>query len=116
MAVHPRHARFYERYLAFERFGGETFYPSVCDHPAVALCLDFARIDRELPRNYFKFFGVPIPEANLRRQPMSPRDREYFGKLVAPSFDLAPSALHGAPGESVEGALPHDACLASLSY
>jgi hypothetical protein len=43
IAVNPRHARFYESCLRFQRFGDVKAYAAVNDAPAVALRLDLAR-------------------------------------------------------------------------
>ena len=40
-AVHPKHARFYRRYMDFRMFGQEKTYPTVRNNPAVALWLEF---------------------------------------------------------------------------
>jgi hypothetical protein len=82
VAVHPRHARFYRRYMAFEEIGEVRRYPSVCDHLAVALCLDFDRIDRNHPPTYDRFFGKPIPPALMAPCPMSREEVAFFGPLV----------------------------------
>lgn len=83
VAVHPRHVRFYERYLAFQQVGTETLYPAVCHHPAVALLLDFDRIDRERPDNYERFFGDGLPLEKFRPQPMDADQLECFRYLLA---------------------------------
>ena len=49
VAVHPRHVRFYKKFLAFEVISGLERYPAVCDRPAIALSLNFERIDRDRP-------------------------------------------------------------------
>ncbi|MBN1911919.1 MAG: long-chain N-acyl amino acid synthase [Pirellulales bacterium] len=90
IAVHPRHVRFYRRFLDFRTFGEQRTYPTVRDHPAVALCLDFARIDRELPENYDTFFGTPLPPSELIPRPISADDVEHFRSMIDPSFKLAP--------------------------
>lgn len=90
VAVHPRHARFYRRYMGFRLIGEEKAYPSVHNKPAVPLCLNFAQVDRHRPRSYDTFFGAPIPPARLEPRPMSPADHEYFGKMVDPGFHIAP--------------------------
>jgi hypothetical protein len=82
VAVHPRHSRFYRRYMAFETIGDVRRYPSVCDHLAIALSLDFQRIDRERPPTYDRFFGKPIPHALLAPCPMSREEIVYFSPLV----------------------------------
>lgn len=81
IAVHPKHAPFYQRLLKFERIGDERAYTSVLNNPAVALCLDFARVDRERPLNYDKFFGIEVPGEHLQPQPMSPEELAYFSAM-----------------------------------
>lgn len=82
IAVHPKHARFYQRFMGFEQIGGLKEYPSVQNAPAVACCLDFARIDRERPACYNNFFGVPLPQSELKSDPMTDGEREAFGHVV----------------------------------
>lgn len=82
-AVHPRHARFYRRYMAFTNFGDVREYPSVCNNLAEALCLDFPRIDRERPSTYEIFFGEPLREDLIRPQPISRADREFFAPIAS---------------------------------
>ena len=41
IGVHPRHARFYKRYLSFDVAGPETTYSTVNDRPVVLLRLDW---------------------------------------------------------------------------
>jgi hypothetical protein len=89
-AVHPKHARFYRRFMDFRLFGLEKTYPTVRNHPAVALWLEFARIDREIPQQYQFFFGEKIPFSLLLPQPISDSDREYFRPMIDPNFQCAP--------------------------
>jgi hypothetical protein len=89
-AVHPKHARFYRRYMGFRAFGREKTYPTVRNNPAVALWLEFARIDRDPPLAYEFCFGEQIPFDNLQPQPISLVDREYFAPMIDPSFVCAP--------------------------
>lgn len=70
IAVHPRHARFYERTCGFVRFGTEKLYPSVKNNPAVACYADFSEMERDRPPCYNPMFGEPIPEHELALQPM----------------------------------------------
>lgn len=83
VAVHPRHARFYQRFLSFQRLAEERSYPLVCNNPAVALYLDFAQIARERPPNYELFFGAPIPDEQLLPRPLSAEDVEHFAAAAA---------------------------------
>lgn len=78
IAVHPKHARFYERFMGFEQIGPLREFPSVQDAPAVACCLDFARIDRERPKCWNDFFGTPLPESKLNLKPISSEEVDYF--------------------------------------
>jgi hypothetical protein len=48
IAVHPRHAPFYEGLLRFRRFGALTACDAVNGAPAVGLRLDLRALDRPL--------------------------------------------------------------------
>jgi hypothetical protein len=92
VAVHPKHARFYQRYMCFEPIGGLAAYPSVRNRPAVALCMDFSYIDEkglENPERHARFFGQPIPDVQLAPQPMSAEERSYFQPMLEASFNSA---------------------------
>lgn len=89
-AVHPKHSRFYRRYMDFRMFGGEKTYPTVRNNPAVAVWLHFDRLDRELPPTYPFFFGEKIPYDDLQPQPISRDDCEYFGPMIDHTFQCAP--------------------------
>lgn len=89
IAVHPKHARFYERFMGFQQIGPLREYPNVHDAPAVACCLDFDRIDRERPKCWNDFFGTPLPESQLIACPMSADEINYF----RPAADLYDSHL-----------------------
>jgi len=90
VAVHPKHARFYRRYMDFEVIGEERAYPTVRNNPAVALSLNFDRVDRDRPRSYNTFFGRPIADAQLEPRSITASDRDYFGEMVEPGFCIAP--------------------------
>ena len=82
IATHPKHARFYQRFMGFEQIGDIKSYPLVSNAPAIACCLDFAKIDHHRPSSYDKFFGTPIPPEELDSQPMSYVDEEHFSRAV----------------------------------
>jgi len=90
LAVHPKHARFYQRFMTFRPMGAERVYPTVRNHPAVALCLDFARVDAERHENYETFIGAPLPEEMLRPRPITPAEVDFFRPMIDPTFKLAP--------------------------
>ncbi len=102
VAVHPRHARFYRRYMAFQPIGDVRKYPSVCNKLAEALCLDFAYVDREQPPNYELFFGEPLPADVVRPRPMSPSDREYFAIVASSEGKLALVDQHAFDSLSID--------------
>ncbi len=82
IAVHPRHARFYTRFLDFKPLGGVKSYPTVLDNPAVALMLDLSRMKDDHPQNYSTFFGHPIPADQLRRRPMTEMQKRSFASAA----------------------------------
>ena len=83
IAVHPKHARFYERYFKFQVFGGLKSYPQVQNRPAVALCLDYRLLAVKHPTTYHLLFGSDVDPQELTPCPMSHEEREYFGEFLA---------------------------------
>jgi hypothetical protein len=65
IAVHPRHAAFYERRLRFRRFGALRAYEAVNGAPAVGLRLDLSELERPLADGTFAG-SVFSPEARAR--------------------------------------------------
>ena len=94
LTVHPRHARFYSRYLGCELIGGLEYYETVCYQPAVALCLDMNRLADTHPHGYAKLFGVWHPAEDLQARPMS---REVV-QWIAGLLESTNGAGHGAAG------------------
>ncbi len=92
VAVHPRHARFYRRLLAFDVIGEQRSYPTVRDHPAVPLALDLAKLHRTRCEAFQTLFSQRLPAEQLQPQPITPAETEYFGAAVDPSFTSAPLA------------------------
>lgn len=92
IAVHPRHARFYQRFTAFEPIGGLRSYQAVCNRPAVALALDIDRAPIEHPELYRRFFGLPFPPDALTPCPILPELQKEFAPVVTASFDGPVSA------------------------
>jgi hypothetical protein len=82
IACHPRHRRFYQHFAAFEPFGEERPYRTVCNHPAVAMALDLSWAPIDHPELYAKFFGTPFPEEVLEYCPISDRLRAELGLVV----------------------------------
>lgn len=88
IAVHPRHAKFYQRFTAFEPIGGLRSYEAVRNRPAVALALDLDRVPLEHPELYRQFFGVRFPDAVFQRRPMPSALRAEFEPVVEASYDM----------------------------
>lgn len=90
IAVHPRHLRFYRRFMAFEEIGDLKAYPSVSNNPAIACTLNFDTVQRDTPRCYDPYFYPVIPARDLAVRPMSPAEKEYlapiaeYGRAVVP--------------------------------
>jgi hypothetical protein len=71
IAVHPRHARFYHRFLGFDVIADEErTYGQVCGKPAVALALDLNHLAENHPHAYQWVFGRPFPDAVLTYRPL----------------------------------------------
>ena len=70
IAVHPRHARFYRRFLGFDVIAEERTYGKVCGKPAVALAVDLNRLAINHPRVYQWMFGEPFPGSILEYTPV----------------------------------------------
>ena len=86
IVCHPKHAEFYRRFMAFEKIGGLTECPHVCNRPAVALCLDFKKIDRVRPRSWDLFFADSISATELQRPEMLLEERHRLADMIDPRF------------------------------
>ena len=86
IAVHPKHAPFYERFIGFEIVGSERAYRGVCNKPAVALALDLERLAVNHPRAYKRFFGTLFPEEELQYRPISDEFRAELSIMVNATY------------------------------
>lgn len=93
IAVHPRHARFYERFFGFRVFGEEKPYDMVAGRPAVALSLEFDRLETRNPRAYKRIFSEAFPAETFPRRPVS---TYLLGELRA----IAEETYATSPAES----------------
>ncbi len=71
IVVHPRHGKFYQRFLGFRQIAEEKTYQAVCGKPAIAMSLDLNWAPIDHPRLYRRFFGTPFPDEVLEYRPMS---------------------------------------------
>ncbi len=90
VAVHPKHARFYKRFMDFEPIGQQRSYPSVRNNPAVAMMLDMVRLHRQRPEAYYTLFAPVIDCDLLKPQPITRSQSEYFSPMVDSNFNFAP--------------------------
>ena len=86
IAVHPRHVKFYERFIAFEVIGEQKTYASVCDHPAVAMALDLNGLSFDQPRAYKRLFGAPFDDDLLEYRPVSHELRADLRLMAAETY------------------------------
>jgi hypothetical protein len=90
IAVHPKHARFYQRYFDFRVIGGQKDYPCVRNRPALALWMDFARLEREQSASYLALLADAFSDEELRPHPISREECDYFRPMIDPTFQCAP--------------------------
>ena len=115
IAVHPRHAALYMRYMAFKRIGKKRDYSAVNGNPAVPLCLDLNEIRANHPPQWEKFFGESIPSELLESQSISAFDRDHFlcldermRELLEPTEELELFTEKGAFGPMEEDTITAD--------
>jgi hypothetical protein len=82
IAVHPRHAKFYQRYLGFESIGSLRSYRAVCGQPAVGMSVDLSHLYLRNPRACGHLFGIPFSLADLMVKPTSPQLLEELSALA----------------------------------
>jgi hypothetical protein len=82
VAVHPRHAKFYQHFLGFQVFGEQKSYDAVEGNPAVGCLHDFEKTDREGYRYRDQIYATTFAEWELLCQPMCQADQEYFGQAL----------------------------------
>jgi hypothetical protein len=101
ITVNPRHAKFYERVLRFERFGPDKDHPGVQGAPAVPLRLDIRRAVAEASAaGDVRFAGRVLDPAETRRVQFALEDD--LARLAATAAQAAASA---PLGEALAGAV-----------
>jgi hypothetical protein len=88
VSVHPRHARFYCRYLGFRAESARVVEcPHVRNRPAVALNLDFDVVDMERPESYGDYFDDQIPAAELVPYQLGDSERNFLEDVARASCE-----------------------------
>lgn len=82
-AVHPKHARFYQRFLGFQQLGQPKPYPAVRRRPSTAMLLDLPLLQQTRHPSYLAYFGEIIPDEALRYRPISGAERKFFAEMLA---------------------------------
>jgi hypothetical protein len=85
IAVHPRHARYYQRLLGFKQIGEQREYGAVLGQPAVAM---YKHLDYPYAPNtevFESYFAVPCPREQLQRP--SPRSPEFVQRMQELAID-----------------------------
>lgn len=104
IAIHPHHAKFYERFLGFEGIGDLKYYDAVRGNPAVAMTLDLNRLQFTNPKAYQRLYGQPFPVQELRERVMPLTLLEELGRLYLEanrSRPVLPAVYNGASTASV---------------
>ena len=104
-AVHPRHARFYQRFLGFQPLGGARPYPGARHRPSVPLLLDLPQLEQAQHPSYLAYFRDPIPDDELRYCTISGADRRFFSLASTNSWLPPFGAAITENGDSAEGQL-----------
>ncbi|MBM4005484.1 MAG: long-chain N-acyl amino acid synthase [Planctomycetes bacterium] len=90
VTVHPRHARFYKRYLGFLDISDRIeSCPHAQDRPAAALKLDFEFVDRERPECWNDFFGEWLSREGLEPYTIGASERELLTAIAGSCEDAA---------------------------
>ena len=93
VAVHPRHAKFYQHFFGFEVFGELKSYAAVQGNPAVGCVHDFAKTDVTGYPLRDKVYGVTYASWELVGQPISSAECNYFGEATQyAGLELVPMA------------------------
>lgn len=83
IAVHPRHAKFYKKFLCFEEIGGLVHYPLVRNRPAVALFMQYQKAEKLAPERFRVLLGETIPVSEFANGEMPSSEREFFSRYLA---------------------------------
>jgi hypothetical protein len=105
IAVHPRHARFYRRFLGFDIIAEERDYGQVCGKPAVALAADLNNLAANHPRVHQWMFGTPFPGSVMEHKLLPTAILDEMRQVVDACY-----SGRSAPNQSRELAMQYLSC------
>jgi hypothetical protein len=82
ICVHPRHATFYERRMAFNSLGPTQCCPWVRDQPAVVMCRRLGSPSAANSPGHFSLFGSSFYPTDEEPDRASRTCREYFWRML----------------------------------
>lgn len=93
LAVHPRHAKFYERLLGCMRCSDSREYAAVQGNPAVLCMHDFAQLDQTGYPYFKRIYNTSFEPWQLGGVPMSSAEKHYFEQfLPSREYEFMPIA------------------------
>lgn len=93
LAVHPRHAKLYERLLGCVRCSGSREYAAVRGNPAVLCMHDFAQLDQTRYPYYKRMYTPRYAAWQINGSPMSEAEKQYFEQyLPGGDYEFMPMA------------------------
>lgn len=93
LAVHPRHAKVYERLFGCVRCSDAKEYAAVKGNPAILCSHDFAKLDQTEYPLYKQMYGKPYDPWQMDGTKMSDNERLYFEQfLPAGEYEVVPMA------------------------
>lgn len=93
LAVHPRHAKTYDRVLGCVPCTDSREYAAVRGNPAVLCRHDFAQLDRTRYPYYDRMYGHTYDRSQLSGTPMSEAEKQYFEQfLPVRDYEFMPMA------------------------
>jgi len=93
LAVHPRHAKVYERLFGCERCSDTKEYAAVQGNPAIMCLHDFAKLDQIGYPLYRQIYGTAYAPWQMDGSRMSEIEKQYFEQfLPAGEYEVVPMA------------------------
>ncbi len=98
LVSHPKHARFYKRFMGFESIGEIRSYRNVCDKLAEPLYFDFSSRRKAQAETLKRVLGEDMPGEELIPSQMNDADLVYFSGLRRAVEQTTPPTSTNSPG------------------